>query len=149
MSKKGGQKTSSAILKLLVPAQKASPSPPIGPALGQRGVKSMDFCKKFNDLTKEIVAETPIPTIITIKPDRTFSFIIKSPPTSYLLKKAAGIEKGAKKPGSETVGKISLKHVYEIGKLKQKDPGLQHVELESICKSVIGSARSIGIEVKP
>ncbi|OMH81435.1 54S ribosomal protein L19, mitochondrial [Zancudomyces culisetae] len=148
MSKKAGGAATS-ILKLLVPAQKATPSPPIGPALGQKGVKSIDFCKQFNDRTKEIQSETPIPTIITIKPDRTFTFITKSPPTSWLLKRAAGIQKGASKPGSQIVGTVSLKHIYEIAKIKQKDPSLSHVELQSICKSIIASAKSAGIEVKP
>jgi large subunit ribosomal protein L11 len=123
-------------VRLLVAAGKASPSPPVGPALGARGVKSMDFCKQFNDKTKNIVAETPIPTVITIKPDRTFTFITKSPPTPFLLKRAAGIEKGA-----------SLKHVYEIAKIKQQDSNLKHLGLQSICGSIIGVAKSIGIQV--
>ncbi|OMJ19696.1 54S ribosomal protein L19, mitochondrial [Smittium culicis] len=146
MSKKPS--SSASILKLLVPAQKATPSPPIGPALGQRGIKSIDFCKKFNEITNNIQPLTPIPTIISIKSDRTFSFITKSPPTSYLLKRSCGVEKGAQKPGSEVVGTVSVKHIYEIAKIKQMDVGLQHVPLENICKSIIGSAKSIGINVK-
>jgi large subunit ribosomal protein L11 len=134
-------------VRLLVAAGKASPSPPVGPALGARGVKSMDFCKQFNDKTKNIVAETPIPTVITIKPDRTFTFITKSPPTPFLLKRAAGIEKGASNPGTEVIGKVSLKHVYEIAKIKQQDSNLKHLSLQSICGSIIGVAKSIGIQV--
>jgi large subunit ribosomal protein L11 len=134
-------------VRLLVAAGKASPSPPVGPALGARGVKSMDFCKQFNDKTKNIVAETPIPTVITIKPDRTFTFITKSPPTPFLLKRAAGIEKGASNPGTEIVGNVTLKHVYEIAKIKQQDSNLKHLSLQSICGSIIGVAKSIGIQV--
>src|SRR5689334_19961734 len=104
MSKK--QQGAEVLVRLLVSAGKASPQPPVGPALGARGVKSMDFCKQFNDKTKHIVTDTPIPTVITIKPDRTFSFITKTPPTTFLLKRAAGIEKGASKPGTEIVGKV-------------------------------------------
>ncbi|KAK9767789.1 mitochondrial 54S ribosomal protein YmL19 [Basidiobolus ranarum] len=136
-----------AFLRILVPAGKASPSPPVGPALGQRGIKSMDFCKQFNDRTKDIEPGTPIPTVITVKPDRTFSFVTKSPPTSWLLKRAAGVEKGSSQPGSQIVGKISLKHVYEIALRKQKDANLAHQELKNICGSIVGSARSVGIEV--
>ncbi|OZJ02463.1 hypothetical protein BZG36_04102 [Bifiguratus adelaidae] len=149
MSKKPTQAAAEQLLRLLVPAGKATPSPPVGPALGSRGVKSMDFCKQFNDRTKHIAPETPIPTVITIKPDRTFTFITKTPPTTYLLKKAAGIEKGASKAGTEIVGKVSLKHVYEIAKIKQADESLQGVALDKICKSVIGVAKSAGIEVVP
>ncbi|KAI7880094.1 50S ribosomal protein L11 [Lichtheimia hyalospora FSU 10163] len=145
MSKK--QQAAEAIVRILVAAGKASPSPPVGPALGARGVKSMDFCKQFNDKTKHIAVETPIPTVITIKPDRTFTFITKTPPTTFLLKRAAGISKGASKPGTEIVGKVSLKHVYEIAKIKQTDASLKHLSLESICGSIIGVAKSVGIQV--
>ncbi|KAI8983656.1 50S ribosomal protein L11 [Pilobolus umbonatus] len=145
MSKK--QQAAEVIIKLLVGAGKASPSPPVGPALGARGVKSMDFCKQFNDKTKHIQPDTPLPTVITVKPDRTFSFVVKSPPTTYLLKKAAGITKGAQTPGTEVAGTISLKHVYEIAKIKQKDDNLKHLSLESISSSIIGVARSVGIQV--
>ncbi|KAI9497979.1 50S ribosomal protein L11 [Zychaea mexicana] len=145
MSKK--PQAAEALVRILVSAGKASPSPPVGPALGARGVKSMDFCKQFNDKTKHIVPETPIPTVITIKPDRTFTFVTKTPPTTFLLKRAAGIHKGAQKPGSETVAKLSLKHVYEIAKIKQTDANLKHLSLESICGSVIGVAKSVGIQI--
>ncbi|KAI8328779.1 50S ribosomal protein L11 [Chlamydoabsidia padenii] len=145
MSKK--QQAAEVLVRLLVSAGKASPQPPVGPALGARGVKSMDFCKQFNDKTKHIATDTPIPTVITIKPDRTFTFITKTPPTTFLLKRAAGIDKGAQKPGSEIVGQVSLKHVYEIAKLKQQDANLKHLSLESICGSIIGVAKSVGIQV--
>ncbi|PVU92501.1 hypothetical protein BB561_003779 [Smittium simulii] len=147
MSKQKGAATVSSVLRLMIPAGKASPSPPIGPALGQRGVKSMDFCKQFNDKTKNLQPNIPVPTLITIKPDRTFSFVTKSPPTSWFLKRAAGVDKGSKTPGKSTVGKVSLKHIYEIALIKQKDPNLTHIELSKICKSIIGSAKSVGIAV--
>ncbi|KAL0072928.1 50S ribosomal protein L11 [Phycomyces blakesleeanus] len=145
MSKK--PQAAEVLIRLLVSAGKASPSPPVGPALGARGVKSMDFCKQFNDKTKHIVPETPMPTVITIKPDRTFTFVVKTPPTTFLLKRAAGIAKGASTPGTEVVGSVTLKHVYEIAKLKQQDNNLKHLSLESICGSIIGVAKSVGIEV--
>ncbi|KAG2224789.1 hypothetical protein INT45_005313 [Circinella minor] len=145
MSKK--PQAADALVRILVAAGKASPSPPVGPALGARGVKSMDFCKQFNDKTKHIVPETPIPTVITIKPDRTFTFVTKTPPTTFLLKRAAGITKGAQTPGTEVVAKLSLKHVYEIAKIKQSDGNLKHLSLESICGSIIGVAKSVGIQI--
>lgn len=145
MSKK--TQAAEVLVKLLVGAGKASPSPPVGPALGARGVKSMDFCKQFNDKTKHIVTDTPLPTVITIKPDRTFTFVVKSPPTTYFLKKAAGITKGAQTPGTEVVGTVSLKHVYEIAKIKKQDENLKHLSLESITSSIIGVAKSVGIQV--
>ncbi|KAJ1954185.1 mitochondrial 54S ribosomal protein YmL19 [Dipsacomyces acuminosporus] len=146
MSKKGG---ATSILKLIVPAGKAMPSPPVGPALGQRGVKSMDFCKQFNDRTKDLILETPTPVAITIKPDRTFTFTVKSPPTSWLLKRAAGVAKGAAQPGKQVVGTVSLKHIYAIGQIKSKDPAMSHIDLSNICKSVIATAKSVGINVVP
>ncbi|KAI9004562.1 50S ribosomal protein L11 [Phycomyces nitens] len=145
MSKK--PQAAEVLIRLLVSAGKASPSPPVGPALGARGVKSMDFCKQFNDKTKHIVPETPMPTVITIKPDRTFTFVVKTPPTTFLLKRAAGITKGASTTGTEVVGTVTLKHVYEIAKLKQQDNNLKHLSLESICSSIIGVAKSVGIQV--
>ncbi|KAI9294657.1 50S ribosomal protein L11 [Neoconidiobolus thromboides FSU 785] len=134
-------------LKLIVPAGKASPSPPVGPALGQRGIKSMDFCKQFNDRTKDFETGVPIPVVISVKPDRTFSFINKSPPTSFLLKRAAGVEKGASTPGTQVVGQVSLKHIYEIALIKQQDPNLASLSLRNICSAIIGSAKSAGIKV--
>ncbi|KAI1297942.1 hypothetical protein EDD11_006900 [Mortierella claussenii] len=148
MSKKAPAAAAS-LLRLVVPAGKATPSPPIGPALGQRGVKSMDFCKQFNDRTKNVEIGTPLPVIITVKGDRSFTFVTKSPPTSFFLKRAAGIEKGASNigKGHPYVGKVNLKQIYEIAKIKQGDDGMGHLSLQGICASVVGSARSLGLEV--
>jgi large subunit ribosomal protein L11 len=107
----------------------------------------MDFCKEFNAKTAHIEQGVPIPTLITVQPDRTFTFVTKTPPASYFLKKAAGIEKGTGKPGHEIVGTISLKHVYEIAKIKSTDEHMNHLPLESIARMVVGSARSLGIQV--
>lgn len=139
--------TKDVLVKLIVPAGQATPSPPIGPALGARGVKSIDFCKEFNARTVAYATGVPLPVLITIRPNRTFAFDIKTPSTAYLLMKAAGIEKGASEPGKKLVGKISLKHVYEVAKIKSKDERIKHLELESICKSVMGTAKTLGIEV--
>ncbi|GAW01892.1 mitochondrial ribosomal protein L11 [Lentinula edodes] len=103
-------KAKDQVVRLLISAGKAAPTPPVGPALGARGVKSMDFCKEFNARTAHVEPGVPTPTLITIRPDRTFSFITKTPPTSYLLKKVTGIDKGPAKPGHETLATISLKH---------------------------------------
>ncbi|KAL7752842.1 mitochondrial 54S ribosomal protein YmL19 [Sorochytrium milnesiophthora] len=139
----------SSQLRLLVPAGKATPTPPVGPALGQRGVKAIDFCKQFNDRTSQYTPGTPIPVRLTVKPDRTFTFFTKTPPTSFLLKQAAGITVGASKPGQEVVGKVSVKAVYEIAKIKQQDPHLQNLSLEQICRMIAGSARGTGIDIVP
>ena len=109
----------------------------------------MDFCKEFNARTGHIEPGTPTPTLITVQRDRTFTFITKTPPTTYFLKKAAGIEKGTGKPGHEVVGTVSLKHVYEIAKIKATDEHLKHLRLEAIASTVIGSARSLGVQVVP
>lgn len=107
----------------------------------------MDFCKEFNARTSHIEPGVPTPTVITVQPDRTFTFITKTPPTSYFLKKAAGIEKGTGRPGHEVIGTISVKHVYEIAKIKHTDEHLKHLKLESIARSVIGTARTLGVQV--
>ncbi|KAH7920266.1 ribosomal protein L11 [Leucogyrophana mollusca] len=142
-------KAKAQLVRLLVPAGKAAPTPPVGPALGARGVKSMDFCKEFNARTAHIEPGVPTPTLITVEPDRTFSFITKTPPTTYLLKKCAGIEKGTGRPGHEITGTISLKHVYEIAKIKARDEHLKHLKLESIASTVVGTARTLGVQVVP
>jgi large subunit ribosomal protein L11 len=147
MSKK--QQAATSLLRLMVPATKAAPTPPIGPALGQRGVKAIDFCKQFNTRTADLVPDTPVPVLLTVHPDRSFTFVCKTPPTAYLLKKAAGIDKGSANAGSQIVGQVSLKHVYEIGKIKQMDEALKHIQLEKMCKSIVASARSIGINIVP
>ena len=132
-----------------MPAGKAAPTPPVGPALGARGVKSMDFCKEFNARTAHMEPGIPTPTLITVQPDRTFSFVVKTPPTTHFLKKAAGIEKGTGKPGHEVVGTVSLKHVYEIAKIKATDEHLKHLSLESIARTIVGTARTLGVQVVP
>ena len=119
----------------------------MGPALGARGVKSIDFCKEFNARTAHIEPGTPTPTLITVEPDRTFQFVIKTPPTSYFIKKAAGIDKGPGKPGHEILGTISLKHVYEIAKIKSGDEHMKHLTLEAIARTIVGTARTCGVEV--
>lgn len=135
--------------RITIGAGKAAPTPPVGPALGARGVKSMDFCKEFNARTAHIEPGIPIPTLITIQPDRTFTFITKAPLTTHLLKKAAGIEKGTGKPGHEVTGTISLKHVYEIAKIKATDERMKHLRLEAIASTIIGTARTLGVQVVP
>ncbi|GAA5844320.1 hypothetical protein JCM3766R1_002909 [Sporobolomyces carnicolor] len=140
------------IVRLVVPAGKATAAPPVGPALGARGVKSIDFVKDFNARTANLTPGTPTPVLITIQPDRTFTFVTKSPPTSYLIKQAAGIELGSGETGRPNVapaGTLSLKHVYEIARIKQRDESLRGVELESIARSVIGSCKSAGVAVVP
>ena len=133
-------------IRLQVPAGKATPSPPIGPALGQRGLNIMEFCKKFNAETQNLEPGTPIPVIITVYSDRSFTFVTKMPPVSWYLMKAAGIEKGSQEPGrGAPVGKVTLAQVREIAEAKLKD--LNTDDLEAAMRTVMGSARSMGIEV--
>ncbi len=133
-------------LKLQVPAGKANPSPPIGPALGQRGINIMEFCKAFNARSQDIEPGAPCPTIITYYVDKSFTMEIKTPPASYLLRKAAKLSSGANLPGRETVGKVNAKQVREIAELKMKD--LNANTVEQAMKIIAGSARSMGIEVQ-
>ncbi|GIX13038.1 MAG: 50S ribosomal protein L11 [Paracoccaceae bacterium] len=133
-------------LKLQVPAGKANPSPPIGPALGQRGINIMGFCKEFNARTQDYEAGTPLPTIITYYQDKSFTFEIKTPPASYLLKKAAKIQSGSKTPGRAVAGTVTARQVREIAEAKMKD--LNANSIEAAMKIILGSARSMGIEVK-
>ena len=133
-------------LKLQVPAGKANPSPPVGPALGQRGINIMEFCKAFNAKSQEIEPGAPCPTIITYYQDKSFTMDIKTPPASFLLKKAAKLKSGAKVPGKETVGSVSMKQVREIAETKMKD--LNATDLAAAVQIIAGSARSMGIEVK-
>jgi len=132
-------------LKLQVPAGAANPSPPIGPALGQRGLAIMDFCKQFNAATAKMEKGMPIPVVITTYADRSFSFELKTPPVSYFIKKAAKLESGSKTPGRDKAGAISPTQVREIAEQKMKD--LNCDSIESAMKMVAGSARSMGIEV--
>ena len=132
-------------LKLQVPAGAANPSPPIGPALGQRGLAIMDFCKQFNAQTQKIEKGTPIPVVITTYADRSFTFEMKTPPVSYFLKKAAGLQSGSKTPGRDKVGKVTRKQVKEIAEQKMKD--LNASDVDAAMKMIEGSARSMGLEV--
>jgi large subunit ribosomal protein L11 len=133
-------------IKLQVPAGKANPSPPIGPALGQRGLNIMEFCKAFNAATQKLEPGLPIPVVITAFADKSFTFITKTPPASILIKKAAGIEKGSSKPHSDKVGKITRAQAEEIAKTKM--PDLTAADLEAAVRTVAGSARSMGINVE-
>lgn len=119
MSKKAAVSAKDVLIKLIVGAAQATPSPPVGPALGSKGVKAIDFCKEFNARTAHYNPGVPIPTMITVKPDRSFSFELKSPPTAWLVLQAAGAEKGIASAKDPKVGTISLKHVYEIAKIKK------------------------------
>ena len=133
-------------IKLQVPAGAANPSPPIGPALGQQGVNIMEFCKQFNAQTQKLEKGLPIPVIITVYSDRSFTFIMKTPPASVLIRKALGIEKGSGTPNSAKVGKISRKQLEEIAKAKQ--PDLTAADLEAAMRTVAGTARSMGVDVE-
>ncbi|KAJ1554803.1 hypothetical protein HK405_004041 [Cladochytrium tenue] len=146
-AKKGGSAATTHLVRLLVPAGKASPSPPVGPALGQRGVKSIDFCKQFNDRTKHFTPGVPIRALITVNPDRSFSFLVKSPPTSWLLLQALGQEKGSSRPSHVTIGELSVKHVFEIAAVKLQDPGHEDMTHEAMCSRVIAQARNMGIDI--
>ena len=132
-------------IKLEVPAGKANPSPPIGPALGQRGLNIMEFCKAFNAQTQGIEPGTPIPVEITAYADRSFTFVTKTPPASYFLKKAASLERGSQTPGKGFIGKVTMKQVREIAEKKMKD--LNAKDLEGAARMIAGSARSMGLEV--
>jgi len=132
-------------IKLQVPAGKANPSPPIGPALGQRGVNIMEFCKAFNAATGDQDVGTPLPTVITVYADRSFSFVTKQPPASYLIKKAANLKSGSKEPGKVSAGKIKRSQLTEIATAKMKD--LNANDIEAATRIIEGSARAMGLEV--
>ena len=133
-------------VKLQVPAGKANPSPPIGPALGQRGLNIMEFCKAFNAQTQGVEPGLPLPVVITAYADKSFTFIIKTPPTSVLIRKAAKVEKGSAKPNTDKVGRLTRAQVEQIA--KQKQPDLTAADLEAAMRTVAGSARSMGVEVE-
>jgi large subunit ribosomal protein L11 len=132
-------------IKLQIPAGKANPSPPIGPALGQRGLNIMEFCKTFNAKTQGMEPGMPIPVVITVFADKSFTFITKTPPNSYFIKKAANLNKGSQTPGRGNVGKVTIEQIEEIAKQKIQDTNAN--DLEAAKAMLIGSARSMGIEV--
>ena len=133
-------------INLIIPAGKANPSPPVGPALGQRGLNIMEFCKAFNAHTQKMEAGTPIPDQITAYADRTFSFITKTPPASFFLKKALNKKSGSKAPGRESAGTVTMAQVREIAQTKMED--LNAHDIDAACQMIIGSARSMGIQVE-
>jgi large subunit ribosomal protein L11 len=134
------------MIKLQVPAGKANPSPPIGPALGQRGLNIMEFCKAFNAATQNLEPGMPIPVVITAYADRSFTFITKTPPASFFLKKAAGVEKGSQTTGKgSTVGRVTMAQIREIA--AQKMPDLNAKDIDGACRMLVGSARSMGLEI--
>jgi large subunit ribosomal protein L11 len=133
-------------IKLQVPAGKANPSPPIGPALGQRGLNIMEFCKAFNAQTQKVEPGLPLPVVITAFADKSFTFIIKTPPASVLIMKAAGLEKGSKVPHTDKVGKLTRAQAEEIAKVKM--PDLTASDMEAAVRTIAGSARSMGVIVE-
>ena len=133
-------------IKLQVPAMKANPSPPVGPALGQHGVNIMEFCKQFNAQTQNVEKGLPIPVVITVYSDRSFTFIMKTPPASVLIRKALGLEKGSGTPNTSKVGKISRAQLEEIA--KSKTPDLTAADLDAAVRTIAGSARSMGVDVE-
>lgn len=135
----------SGYIKLQIPAGAANPSPPVGPALGQKGVNIMEFCKAFNAATQSFEKNMPIPVVITVFADRSFEFVTKSPPASYLIMKAANVKKGASAVGKDVVGKVKRSELKKIAEMKQAD--LNANDVESACTMLAGTARSMGIEV--
>jgi large subunit ribosomal protein L11 len=135
-----------AYIKLQVPAGKANPSPPVGPALGQRGVNIMEFCKAFNAATQGIEPGLPIPVVITVYADRSFTFVTKTPPAAVLLKKAAGIASGSGTPNTKKVGTVTREQLEEIA--RTKEPDLTAADMDAAVRTIAGSARSMGLEVE-
>jgi large subunit ribosomal protein L11 len=133
-------------IKLQVPAGKANPSPPVGPALGQHGLNIMDFCKAFNTQTQNMEANLPVPVVITVYNDKSFTFIIKTPPASYLLIKAAGVKKGSGIPNTDKVGRVNRQQLEEIA--KAKEPDLTAADMDAAVRTIAGTARSMGIETE-
>ena len=133
-------------VKFQVPAAQANPSPPVGPALGQHGVNIMDFCKAFNAETQNVESGMPIPVVITVYSDRSFTFVTKTPPASVLLRKAAAVDKGSGTPNTEKVGKVTREQLEEIARLKE--PDLTAADMDAAVRTIAGSARSAGIEVE-
>ena len=135
-----------AYIKLQVPAGQANPSPPVGPALGQHGVNIMEFCKAFNASTQSMEAGLPIPVVITVYSDRSFTYIQKTPPASVLLRKISGVPKGSGRPNTEKVGKVSRAQLEEIA--TTKDPDLTAADMDAAVRTIAGTARSMGLEVE-
>ena len=135
-----------AYIKLQVKAQEANPSPPVGPALGQHGVNIMEFCKAFNAQTQSVEKGLPIPVVITVYTDRSFTFVMKTPPASILLKKAAGLKSGRGRPNTEKVGTVSRAQLEEIAKMKE--PDLTAADMDAAVRTIAGSARSMGLNVE-
>jgi large subunit ribosomal protein L11 len=135
-----------AYIKLQVPANEANPSPPVGPALGQRGVNIMEFCKAFNAQTQNLEKGMPVPVVITVYSDRSFTFIMKTPPAAILLMKAAGITKGSGTPNTDKVGKVTRAQLEDIA--KTKEPDLTATDMDAAVRTIAGSARSMGLEVE-
>lgn len=133
-------------IKLQIPAGKANPSPPVGPALGQRGLNIMEFCKAFNAATQNVEPGLPIPVVITAFADKSFTFVMKTPPASILLKKAAGLQKGSSNPLTNKVGKVTRTQLEEIA--KTKEPDLTAADLDAAVRTIAGSARSMGLDVE-
>ncbi|WP_020394127.1 50S ribosomal protein L11 [Thiolinea disciformis] len=133
-------------IKLQVAAGKANPSPPVGPALGQKGVNIMEFCKAFNAATQSMEVGLPIPVVITVYSDKSFTFITKTPPASVLLKKALGLKSGSKRPNTEKVGKVTRQQLEDIA--KAKEPDLSAASLEAAVRTIAGTARSMGLDVE-
>jgi large subunit ribosomal protein L11 len=133
-------------IKLQIPAGQANPSPPVGPALGQRGVNIMEFCKSFNAQTQGMEQGMPIPVTITVYSDRSFTFVTRTPPASYFLKRAAGQEKGSGTPGRDKKGSVTMAQIRDIAQKKMAD--LNAHDMEAACRMLVGSARSMGLEVK-
>jgi large subunit ribosomal protein L11 len=144
--KGAGKKAVTALIKLQIPAKKANPSPPVGPALGQRGLNIMDFCKQFNDRTKDLEEGMPIPVVISAYSDKSFTFVTKKPPVSYFVKKKAKVQSGSKLPGRDSAGKISMADITDIAKIKMEDMGVESIE--AAIQQVIGTAKSAGIQVE-
>lgn len=135
-----------AYIKLQVKAGQANPSPPVGPALGQRGVNIMEFCKQFNAQTQSVEPGTPLPVVITVYSDRSFTFVTKTPPASVLLKKAAGLSSGSPRPNTQKVGKVTRAQLEQIAQTKM--PDLTAADMDAAVRTIAGSARSMGLEVE-
>lgn len=138
-------KEAKGFIKLQIPAGKANPSPPVGPALGQRGLNIMDFCKEFNKRTEKMEAGMPVPVVITYYSDKTFSFVTKLPPVSFYIKKTAKLQKGSTEPGKKVVGRIKMSQIREIAEVKM--PDLNAVDIEGAANMIKGTATSMGLEV--